>query len=170
MSAEQTDSSEKIKSLHLLLASGFYSGYAPIAPGTCGTVVAMLLACVGYNLYPPMANKMPVLCLAVLVTAFGIYSCNYLLGANHFGEDEKDPSQIVIDEFAGYFVSLLGVGSSLAHLLLAFVLFRIFDISKLPPVKQLERLPRGYGIMLDDVAAGVYAALCGYVLSGLLAL
>jgi phosphatidylglycerophosphatase A len=71
----------------------------------------------------------------------------------------KDPDFVVIDEVAGQLVSLLGVPLSGASVLTAFVLFRAFDIVKPPPVRQLERLPAGLGIVFDDVAAGLYTAI-----------
>lgn len=70
----------------------------------------------------------------------------------------KDPDFVVIDEVAGQLVSLLGVPLSGVSVLTAFVLFRVFDIVKPPPVRQLERLPAGIGIMFDDLAAGLYAS------------
>ncbi len=70
----------------------------------------------------------------------------------------KDPEFVVIDEVAGQLVSLIGVRLSGASVLAAFVLFRAFDIVKPPPLRQLERLPAGFGIMCDDLAAGLYAA------------
>ena len=67
--------------------------------------------------------------------------------------------KIVIDEFAGYFVTIIGGGVDLLSLTVAFVAFRIFDIGKPPPVKQVERLPKGSGVVVDDVVAGIYANL-----------
>jgi phosphatidylglycerophosphatase A len=73
----------------------------------------------------------------------------------HF--EAKDPGQCVIDEVAGQMIALLWVPHTIIHYIIAFILFRIFDILKPPPIRLLERVPHGTGIMLDDVAAGLYA-------------
>jgi phosphatidylglycerophosphatase A len=69
----------------------------------------------------------------------------------------KDPQFVVIDEVAGQLITLIAIPVSWKSLLLGFILFRLFDIVKPPPVRQLERLPEGIGIVVDDVAAGLYA-------------
>jgi len=76
---------------------------------------------------------------------------------------KEDPGHVVIDEVAGQFVALMLLPAEFRYVLLAFVLFRVFDILKPPPVRQLERLHGGLGIMVDDVAAGVYALLVALV-------
>ncbi len=68
---------------------------------------------------------------------------------------KSDPSEVVIDELAGQWFALIALPHTIGYGIAAFVLFRIFDIFKPPPIKQLERLPGGWGVMLDDVAAGV---------------
>lgn len=138
------------------LATGFYSGLCPKAPGTAGTVVAMLLVFVAHWTYP-QATLQIILPLAIATTLLGILSANYLCRIGFYGES-KDPKQIVIDEFAGYFVALIGLDLSPTILVLAFFWFRVFDILKPPPVSTAEKLPLGYGIVLDDVVAGIYAA------------
>lgn len=73
----------------------------------------------------------------------------------------KDSGHIVIDEFCGYLISVLFVPKSIYYLIAAFILFRIFDIFKPPPIRKVEKaVPGGAGIMLDDVLAGIYANLC----------
>jgi len=73
----------------------------------------------------------------------------------------KDSGHIVIDEFCGYLISVLFIPKSIYYLIAAFVLFRIFDIFKPPPIRWIEKtVPGGAGIMLDDVLAGIYANLC----------
>jgi len=76
----------------------------------------------------------------------------------------KDPSQVVIDEVAGQLIALLAAPLNWKYLLASFILFRGFDIVKPPPVRQLERLPGGMGIMMDDVAAGFLALFLGQLL------
>jgi phosphatidylglycerophosphatase A len=93
--------------------------------------------------------------LAVLVTLIGIPAATRVARASA----AKDPQFVVIDEVAGQIVALIAVPLAWKTLLTGFILFRIFDIIKPPPVRQLERLPEGTGIVLDDVAAGIFAFL-----------
>jgi phosphatidylglycerophosphatase A len=91
--------------------------------------------------------------LAVLITLLGIPAATRVARASAL----KDPQFIVIDEVAGQLIALIGVPLSWKSLLAGFVLFRAFDIIKPPPVRQLEALAEGAGIMLDDVGAGICA-------------
>ena len=147
------------------LATGFYSGKLPIAPGTWGTFVAFLLVSAVKFFFdpPPTFTMVHTITLAVVTIAISIYVSNKAVDYKLYGED-KDPSQIVIDEFAGYFVAIAGLPFTYATFIGAFILFRLFDIKKVWPANKLEALPRGYGITLDDVAAGVYANLYIWVI------
>lgn len=138
----------------LFLATGFGSGYSPVAPGTAGTVVAALLV---YALsFTALPAGPTLLVLAGLSTAVSIAvgtRVERLLG-------RKDPGAFVLDEFAGYFVAALVLSSAWptpAELVVAFVLFRLFDVAKPQPCRWLQGLGGGAGIVLDDVAAGLYA-------------
>jgi phosphatidylglycerophosphatase A len=91
--------------------------------------------------------------LAVLVTLIGIPAATAVAR----GSGKKDPQFVVIDEVAGQLVALIAVPLAWKTFLAGFILFRVFDIFKPPPVRQLEALPEGTGIVLDDVAAGLYA-------------
>jgi len=91
--------------------------------------------------------------LAVAVTLIGIPAATQVAR----GSGTKDPQFVVIDEVAGQLVALIAVPLAWKSFLVGFILFRIFDIVKPPPVRQLEALPEGAGIVLDDVAAGFYA-------------
>lgn len=127
-----------------------FIGYLPYAPGTFGTACA----CVLVTLFKPG----DVILFAAIVISF-------LLGTitSHNAEKflGKDSGHIVIDEFCGYLISVLFVPKEIGYLLAAFVLFRLFDIFKPPPVRNVEKaIPGGAGIMLDDVLAGMYANLC----------
>ena len=131
----------------LLLGLGFGSGLAPLAPGTAGTVVALLFV-------PLLALLSTTYLLATLLLAslVGIYICGY--SANKLGA--KDPSSIVWDEFVGLWIALAGFPVSLAWLASGFVVFRCFDILKPWPISVLDKkVPGGLGIMLDDILAGV---------------
>lgn len=92
---------------------------------------------------------------AVAVTLVGIAASNIV--ARELGK--KDPSEVVIDEVAGQLIALISAPLDWKYVFAGLILFRVFDIFKPPPVRQLEGLPNGAGIMLDDVAAGLYAAL-----------
>lgn len=137
------------------LATWFGSGLAPKAPGTVGTLATVPLA-VALGFAPPWA--LPV--AALLVTALGVWSA----GAHARDLGLKDPQQVVIDESAGFLWACCGGPFGWPTLVAAFVLFRLFDILKPWPVSALERLPGGWGIMMDDVAAGLLAA--GLLLMG----
>ena len=132
--------------LSRLIATFFYVGYCPIAPGTAATAVGVLLAFVLAPL--PLWYGLTVVALIVV----GIVVSSYLekvLG-------QKDPGIIVIDEVAGIMVSLVFLPLTPAIMISGFFLFRAFDMFKIYPINKLEALPGGWGIMLDDLMAGVY--------------
>jgi phosphatidylglycerophosphatase A len=109
---------------------------------------------VAYALPPsPFLRTAVAIALALLVTLIGIPAATQVARASGV----KDPQFVVIDEVAGQLITLIAVPLGWKTFLLGFILFRIFDIVKPPPVRQLERLPEGTGIVLDDVAAGIYA-------------
>jgi phosphatidylglycerophosphatase A len=122
-------------------------------PGTWASAAAVLLwAGLAHALMP--AFRTPVtLALAVLVILIGIPAATRVAR----GSGAKDPQFVVIDEVAGQLVALIAVPLEWKSFLAGFILFRAFDILKPPPVRQLEALPEGAGIVLDDVAAGLYA-------------
>jgi phosphatidylglycerophosphatase A len=148
-------------------------GYAPLAPGTFGSAVGVaiyLLVCAATN--PLIASAMArgwnpemlvslrltfMLVLATILTTVGVWAATRtekLLG-------RKDPGIVVVDEVAGQFITFLFVPVNAAWWMIAigFVLFRLFDIWKPYPIRRLEMLESGLGIMADDVLAGVYAAI-----------
>ncbi|HLH40017.1 MAG TPA: phosphatidylglycerophosphatase A [Bryobacteraceae bacterium] len=142
-----------MKQIARVLATWFYCGYAPKAPGTAGSLAAIAIAWLIPA--PPWAFAIFGLALA----APGIWAAG--VTARELGR--TDPGIVVVDEVAGQWITLAGA----AHLnwqsfLIAFVLFRLFDIWKPPPVRQLEKLPGGLGIVADDVMAGVYGAVVLY--------
>jgi phosphatidylglycerophosphatase A len=138
--------------LHLL-SLGFGSGLSPYAPGTMGTLVAI-------PLYLLLSQLNLLTYLLVILAGFivGVYLCDYTskaLGVH-------DHSGIVWDEFIGYWITMIAVPAITWQWILAgFVLFRFFDIVKPWPVKLADkRVPGGFGIMIDDVLAGLYALAC----------
>ena len=140
-----------------LIATGFFSGYSVIAPGTAGTAVALVIYC----LLPPLGVVAwsTILLGSILV---GVYVSTE--GEKAWG---KDPGYVVIDEIAGFFVTVCFLPQSVLMGIVAFFLFRVLDIIKPPPARQAESLPRGWGIVMDDVFAGIYGNL---ILRGLLML
>ena len=134
----------------LLLATGFGSGFCPILPGTAGTIVAIPIYYV--------LSSLPLVLYAVIVGLFFLLSVVVSDRAQkHWGK--KDDRRIVIDEIMGFLITMLGVPATLRAMILGFILFRFFDIAKPPPIRRLERVGGGYGVVLDDVMAGVYANL-----------
>ncbi|ERP31284.1 phosphatidylglycerophosphatase A [Chitinivibrio alkaliphilus] len=146
-----------------LVGTFFYVGCIPGAPGTYGSLATVLLLFLVRQRADPFfaTAYMPQFFLALLgLVLLGVWASS--------GAEEiygcHDPSEVVIDEVAGQLISLAGIttvlgGLTAESLLLAFVLFRFFDIVKPWPVHRFERLPGGVGVMLDDVCAGVLAAV-----------
>jgi phosphatidylglycerophosphatase A len=138
-----------------LIATFFGIGRMRPGPGTWGSATAVALwAAVAFEL-PSMLRTPVCIVLALLFTLIGIPA------ATRVARDSgmKDPQFIVIDEVAGQLIALISVPLAWKTFLAGFILFRVFDITKPPPVRQLEKLPEGVGIVLDDVAAGIYACL-----------
>lgn len=141
-------------SLARLLATWFGCGYAPKGPGTAGSLAAVAI---GWPLHA-YAGVGPwgFAILALALTGPAIWAA----GVTARETGLKDPQIVVIDEVVGQWIALAGASElNWKSWLAAFLLFRAFDIWKPPPVRQLERLPGGTGIVLDDLMAGVYAAL-----------
>lgn len=138
------------------LGLGFGSGLAPFAPGTFGTIAAIPI----YMLMEPL----PLTIYLLVTTIFfilGIYICQK--SADWLGKD--DPSAVVWDEIVGYLVTMIVAPAGWQWVIIGFVLFRIFDIMKPWPVSLADKkLHGGFGIMLDDVVAGIYAAISLQVL------
>ena len=137
------------------VATFFGAGLLKPAPGTWGSVAAVLLWAAFAWLAHPTALTMAIAMVAgiVIVIALGVPAAT-------IAERESgghDPGFVVIDEVAGQWIALLGCPFDWRHALIALFLFRLFDVTKPPPARQLERLPAGWGIVFDDVAAGLYA-------------
>lgn len=134
------------------LAFGFGSGLSPLAPGTAGTAVAVVL----YLLLPDMA--WPLYLLFILCTfILGVWLCDR--SSKTLGE--HDPGGIVWDEFVGYWITMFMAPPGWLWVFVGFGLFRLFDVLKPWPVKWADsQVKGGLGIMLDDVIAGIMAALC----------
>jgi phosphatidylglycerophosphatase A len=136
-----------------LVATFFGIGRIKPGPGTWASAMTVLLWAAGsYGLASSLRAPVAI-ALAVSITLVGIPAATRVAR----GSGIKDPQFVVIDEVAGQLVALIAVPLAWKSFLAAFILFRAFDIVKPPPVRQLEALPEGTGIVLDDVAAGLYA-------------
>lgn len=135
----------------LAIATCGGSGYFPIAPGTVGSAVGLVV------LFAVRSAGLLWLEVAVLVAT--LWAGAWASTVAEQALDRKDPGPVVIDEVLGMLVTMLLVPLSLAAMAAGFLLFRLFDIIKPFPADRLERAPRGWGIMLDDLMAGVYANL-----------
>ena len=124
-------------------------GHSKIAPGSLGSLAALVLVLlIGHN--PPLFLFSS--CVLVLIAVWASTVTAADLG-------EKDPASVVIDEVCGVMVSFLFLPITWRTLILGFLGFRFFDIVKPPPIRQMEFLPKGFGIVLDDVVAGIYTNL-----------
>jgi phosphatidylglycerophosphatase A len=145
-----------------VLATWFGSGHAPIAPGTAGTLATVPVYLLLWRMGAP-AWAVPL--AAIVVGAVGVASA----GRYERGCGRHDPQEVVIDEAAGYLVACCFGPLGWRTAVLAFVLFRLIDACKPGPVQSLERLPGGWGVMADDLGAGVAAGLVTWLAWGLLA-
>lgn len=145
------------KKLIRLLVTGLYSGLTPVCPGTCGTVVALFLAGATFSIFPALNSGIFCILLNLIIVLGSVFVSNKALKYEIFiaGENKEDPGSFVIDEIAGYFIAIAFLPHDFFYYSLAFVLFRLFDITKPGPVRRVEHLPHGWGIVLDDVLAGV---------------
>ena len=132
------------------IGSALGLGYTPFAPGTFASGAAALL----YLYVPAIRELVWLVPMILLSVALGVWAGGVM--EEEYGED---PSQAVIDEVAGQWIALLFIPFSPLTVLLAFILFRLFDVLKPGPVDWAQRLPGGWGIMSDDVLAGVFANL-----------
>ena len=141
-----------------LTATFFGTGYLKPGPGSWGSAATVLVwwAIAHFLLAngPALASQ-PYVCagLALIAVAIGIPAATLVARAS----GKKDPQFVVIDETAGQLITLIAAPVAWKSLLVAFILFRAFDITKPPPIRLLERFPEGIGIVVDDVGAGLYA-------------
>lgn len=136
-----------MKRLVLLAATGAYSGYFPIVSGTFGTIPAWLIAWF-------VVGKNPLLLIGATVLSIIVSVWSAGKAEEYLGHDSK---KIVIDEWAGMFVSLLYLPYRLDVYIAAFFLFRFYDVIKPFPAAYCETLPGGLGVTMDDIVAGLYA-------------
>jgi phosphatidylglycerophosphatase A len=118
-------------------------GYFPYAPGTYGSI----LACVIIYFFPSVCTHPLFVALFIVIS---------LVALNGLALEEKDPGYVVIDEVAGMFVTMMGHNMTILGLLAGFLLFRFFDIVKPYPIRRMEVFRKGYGILADDILAGIF--------------
>ena len=138
-----------------MVATFFGAGRLRPAPGSWGSLAAALLWWLLASHLPPAARLPVILVLIVLSVAIGIPAATL----EERGCGGHDPAHVVIDEVAGQLVTLIACPIVWQALLAGFILFRVFDVIKPPPVRSLEKLPEGTGIVVDDLGAGVYALI-----------
>jgi phosphatidylglycerophosphatase A len=149
-----------MRSLIVFLATGFCSGYAPVAPGTAGSVVGLVLV---WIVWGPLWARSPSLCLLIFAIVFAI-SCWVSDRAEQIFENHDD-SHIVIDEVLGMAATMFGNPITFVWLMVGFLLFRISDVIKPWPASWFDRRMRnGAGVMLDDLAAAIYANIVLHVI------
>lgn len=137
----------KINFVEKLFGSGFYTGFLPVAPGTFGSLTALII-----YLLPGFENPSLMIFMISLFILIGLPIADkfeLLYG--------KDPAQFTIDEFVGMWITLLFVPKKIWWILLAFLIWRALDITKPFPARKLEALKGGWGVMLDDIMAGIYS-------------
>jgi len=139
-----------LSSIATALATGFGSGYSPIAPGTAGSAVGLLL-------FWPLHGVAVSWQIAATVVVFFAGTAAASQVADRIGL--KDPGIVVVDEIVGMWVTLLFLPLTAVTAVAGFFLFRVMDVFKPWPARDFEALPKGWGIMADDVMAGVYANL-----------
>lgn len=137
------------------VATFFGAGLGKPAPGTWGSAAAVLLwALFGWAFHPAPTTVLLTLCAGIAASLLlGVPAAT--IAARESGR--KDPGFVVIDEVAGQWITLLASPIDWRHGLLCFALFRLFDITKPFPIRRIESLPEGWGIVFDDVGAGLYA-------------
>ena len=136
-----------------LIGTWFGAGFLP-APGTAGSAAAILIALALHYWLGVCQLGFALMAGGLLLP--GIWAATYVSRERNL----KDPQIVVVDEVIGQWITLAGAAAlNWKSFLAAFVLFRLFDIWKPPPVRQLEKLPEGTGVVMDDVFAGVYGAV-----------
>ena len=148
------------KRINIIISTYFYLGYSPVAPGTAGTLGAVplfyLLSFYLSNLQY-LAASLLIIIIAIAVSSEAVKIFN-----------KQDPNEVVIDEVAGFLVAMAFINPTILNVVLGFFLFRVFDIFKPFPCRTMERLRGGYGIVMDDIAAGIWTNISLIVINYIL--
>jgi len=139
----------KINFFEKFIGSGFYTGYSPYISGTVGSLAALTI-----YLIPGFEQLFVIIPLILIFMVYGIY-----VGTKFEAEYGKDPAQCTVDEVVGMWISLVALPKTVVIVASSFILWRILDIIKPPPARNLERLKGGLGIMIDDVISGIYTLI-----------
>lgn len=146
---------KKVPLIHIIIATGFGSGYSPVAPGTAGALLATFLWLAFSYLVPFQYMWILTALLIVIFTIAGIRAADAVEPV--WGED---PSKVVVDEMVGVWIPLLAVPEGNGwYVLAAFILFRLFDIFKPFGIRKMENLKGGLGVMMDDILSGIYSLI-----------
>ena len=145
-----------------MVATFFGAGYLKPGPGTWGSIAAALLWLGAALMFHPSPHALLAALVAAIVIAIALGVPAATIVERESGR--TDPGFVVIDEVIGQWIALLFCPADWAHGLIALVLFRLFDIAKPFPIRRIERLPGGWGIVFDDVAAGLYALVVASLL------
>jgi phosphatidylglycerophosphatase A len=144
----------KINLVEKVIGSGFYTGFIPVASGTFGSVVAVLI-----YLIPGFEKLYIIIPVTLLVFFYGKF-----IGDKFEAVYGKDPAECTVDELVGTWISLIALPKTFLIILITFLIWRLLDIVKPQPAKKLENLPGGTGIMIDDVVSGLYTLLIMHIL------
>ncbi len=144
----------KLNILEKIIGSVFFTGYIPFASGTFGSLAALMI-----YLIPGFENPTVMLIGISFFSVIGVK-----IGTKFEKVYGKDPSQCTVDELVGMWISLLFVPKTLVNVIIAFFIWRLMDIVKPAPARQLEKLNGGLGIMIDDVVSGIYSLIVIHIL------
>ena len=153
----------KVNFFSMLFSSGLFVGYIPKASGTFGSLFGLL-----FFLIPGFIESSVLIPVIVVVFIIGVFVSHQMI--KRYGDD---PSVVVIDEIVGMWITVLILSSlfeiigndlKIISALVAFLTFRFFDIMKLQPARYFDKLKNGFGIMMDDVVAGIYAGIVSYLI------
>jgi phosphatidylglycerophosphatase A len=139
----------KINFFEKFIGSGFYSGYFPVASGTVGSLAAIVI-----YLIPGFERLVIIIPATLIFTMYGM-----ILGTKFESLYGKDPAECTVDEVVGTWISIIALPKTFWIIVGAFFIWRILDIIKPPPAKNLERLKGGLGIMIDDVISALYTLI-----------
>jgi len=143
--------------LFVLLGTGLGAGYTPFVPGTAGTIEGVLFYLIFRKIFPhPLSYAL----FLVVFNVMGVW----VSGRCESYFKKRDASLIVIDEIGGFLVTMFTFPFSLRFILLGFILFRVFDIAKPFRIEKIQKLPSGWGIMGDDIAAGILANIMLHII------
>lgn len=153
---EKFKSLKPVEKIKIMISTFFFAGYSPVIPGTVGTAAGLII-------YLPLARWAPLpvyIAVLLLTVAAGVWASGF--AEKFYGR--KDPSEAVIDEVAGFLLAMLFLTPGVYNIIAGFILFRVLDIIKPPPVRYFERMRGGVGIMADDLVAALYTNLAMHLL------